>query len=224
MRITLAAVLAILLVFPKCGWTQDDKSAAKQPDSNNEKGKVPSVWMKVKLKSTENILRGLTLGDFDLVEENALRMNAFSRLEQVVHGRDAEYQTQLKFFSHANQELARQAKKKNLEGATLAFVQLTTSCFNCHRAVRDHKDDAGPSKPTWTHVLKKDTAFYLNGPQQGRPADGQLVKGAKVQLIKDAGSYCQVRTEDGRTAYVARDAMKTMRQKKAKPAKKKTPN
>ena len=218
MRITVATVLAVLLVLPRCGWTQDNKPSADQPDSK----KVPSVWMKVKLKSTENILRGLTLGDFDLVEENARRMSAFGRVEQVVHGRDAEYQTQLKFFSHANQELARQAKKKNLDGATLAFVQLTTSCFNCHRTIRDHKDDVGPPDPAWTHVLKGDTAFYLTGPQQGRPADGQLVKGTKVRRIKDSGSYCQVRTEDGRTGYIACDAMKAVRKKSPKPANKKT--
>jgi hypothetical protein len=214
MRITLATVLAVLLLLAESVWAQGDKPSLKQPESNKKEGS--SVWMKIKLKSTENILRGLTLGDFNLIEENARRMNSFGRLEKLVHSRNAEYQTQLKFFEHANRELIRQAKKKNLDGSTLAFMQLTTSCINCHHTIRDHKHGVGPTEPTWTHILKRDTAFYSTGPQQGRPADGQLGKGEKVRRIKDAGSYCQVRTEDGRAVYVACDALKL--------AKKKTPN
>jgi hypothetical protein len=215
MRITHTMLLAVILLFPKYGWAEDKKSSGKQPDATKKSSS--SVWMKVKLKSTENILRGLTLGDFDLIEENARRMNNFGRLEKLVHSRNAEYQTQLKFLEHANQELMRQAEKKNLDGATLAFVQLTTSCINCHRTIRDGKRDPKPdpipAKMVWTHSVKQATAYYLTGPQQGRPADGELAKGTKVRRIKQAGSYCQVETEDGKTAYVSCDALKPRRKK-----------
>ena len=36
-------------------------------------------------------------------------------------------------------ELIRQAGKKNLGGATLAYTQLTLSCVHCHNVVRDAK-------------------------------------------------------------------------------------
>jgi hypothetical protein len=211
MRITHATVLTFVVLFPRYGWAQDDKASDEQPGAT--KNNSSSVWMKVKLKSAENILRGLTLGDFDLIEENARRMNNFGRLEKLVHSRDAEYQTQLKFLEHANQELMRQSKKKNLDGATLAFVQMTTSCINCHRALRDGKTDDKPTKLLWTHSVKKDSAFYLTGPQQGRPADGELAKGTRVRRIKEAGSYCQVQTEDGKIAYVSCDALKPRKKK-----------
>ena len=191
----------------------DNKPAGKKPADEQPapKNSGPSVWMKVKLKSTENILRGLTLGDFDLIEENARRMNHFGRLERLVHSRDAEYQTQLKFLTHANNELVRQAQKKNLDGATLAFVHLTSSCINCHRTIRDGEQVVKPSKPVWTHTVCKQTEFYRSGPQQGRPADGQLKKGTNVMLIKEAGSYCQVRTAAHEDVYVACDALQTIK-------------
>lgn len=210
MRITLATAMAVLLLFPKCGWAQDEKPSAEHAESSKKKG--TSVWMKVKLKSTENILRGLTLGDFDLIEENARLMYKFGRLENLVHSRNADYQTQLRFLEHANQELMRQAKRKNLDGATLAFVQMTTSCVNCHRAIRGGNHDRGrsdqPTAQLWTHSVTKESEYYITGPQQGRPADGKLASGAKVLHIKDQGSYCQVRTEDGETVFVSCDALK----------------
>jgi hypothetical protein len=215
MRIASPTLLVLALLISNDGWAQGDKAPKTQPETAKNKG--GSVWMKVKLRSSQNILRGLTLGDFDLIEENARRLNNFGRLEKLVHSRNAEYQTQLKFLEHANQELMRQAKKKNLDGATLAFVQMTTSCINCHRALRDgkHEDktDDKPTKLVWTHSVKKDSAFYLTGPQQGRPADGELAKGTRVRRIKEAGSYCQVQTEDGKTAYVSCDALKPRKKK-----------
>jgi hypothetical protein len=217
MRIASPTLLVLALLISNDGWAQGDKAPKTQPETAKNKG--GSVWMKVKLRSSQNILRGLTLGDFDLIEENARRMNNFGRLEKLVHSRNAEYQTQLKFLEHANQELMRQAEKKNLDGATLAFVQLTTSCINCHRTIRDgkrdRKPDPIPAKFVWTHSVMQATAYYLTGPQQGRPADGKLTKGTKVRRIKQAGSYCQVETEDGKTAYVSSDALKP-RKKKAR--------
>ena len=51
----------------------------------------------------------------------------------------AEYRRQMAMFEFANEELVRQANAKNVEGATLAYNQLTISCVQCHRVVRDTK-------------------------------------------------------------------------------------
>ena len=50
-----------------------------------------------------------------------------------------EYKKQVAFFDFACQELIRQSEAKNLEGATLAYVQLTTGCVQCHKVMRDVK-------------------------------------------------------------------------------------
>lgn len=100
--------------------------------------KKSSVWMKLKLTASQKVLEGMTRADFKMVARHAQIMSDLGFLESWVRGkRSPEYQRQLQVFSHANQELLRQANKKNLEGMTLAFNQLTTSCAQCHREVRD---------------------------------------------------------------------------------------
>src|SRR5262245_40471326 len=102
----------------------------------------PSDWMKQKLEMSQNILAGLTKGDFDAVETNAQKMNVVNHLEKLVAADQPhykEYMRQLAAFESANRELLRQSGKKNIEGSTLAYVQLTVSCVQCHRVVRDAK-------------------------------------------------------------------------------------
>lgn len=40
-----------------------------------------------------------------------------------------------------------------------------------------------------THVVIKDTAYYVDGPQQARPEDGTLTVGTEVRLVESGSSY-----------------------------------
>ncbi len=51
------------------------------------------------------------------------------------------YKTQLEVFATANEEIIRQADEDNVEGAALAFTQLTISCVNCHKQLRKIEKD-----------------------------------------------------------------------------------
>lgn len=97
-----------------------------------------SVLMRAKLQHTEGILEGLTKADFELIEKNAKVLNTFGAMEQWFRSGLPQYDTQLRVFRLANQDLIREAQAKNLDGASLAYVQLTLSCVNCHKVVRDH--------------------------------------------------------------------------------------
>ncbi len=66
----------------------------------------------------------------------------------------------------------------------------------------------GPTTFQPTHSVTVETAYYVTGPQQARPPDGRLAAGTLVRVVEDAGSYLRVETQDGVTAYVARDALK----------------
>lgn len=61
-----------------------------------------------------------------------------------------------------------------------------------------------------TYTVVIETPFYLDGPQQARPADGLLPAGERVTLVRTAGSYAQVMLSDGRRAYVAADSLKPL--------------
>ncbi len=111
-------------------------------DETVEKGK--SFWMKKKLEYAQNILSGLATEDFEAIGKNARMMNKLSAFEKWVHGKSEQYRIQLKIFGYANEELIRQADEENLDGCGVAYMQLTLSCINCHRDVRD-LDRAGTS-------------------------------------------------------------------------------
>jgi cytochrome c556 len=111
-----------------------------------DKEKEPSYWMKKKLEYSGQILEGLTSEDFEQIGKNARSMNALGHLEKWVRANSSDYKMQLKIFSSANEQLIEMADAENLDGATLAYVQLTVSCVNCHKIVRGNPR-AAPAEP-----------------------------------------------------------------------------
>lgn len=99
--------------------------------------KPMSFWMTVKLGSSKSILESLTKGDFAKLEMDAEQMRLIGKLEGFVRRKNPDYQTQLQTFELANQEIIRQARRHNAEGAALAFNQLTSSCVACHVMLRE---------------------------------------------------------------------------------------
>lgn len=98
--------------------------------------KDPSIWMKQKLTYSSRILEGLAKGDMDLVNQNATAMRGLNKVEYFVRREPANYRTQLNVFQFSVDELIRTSRENNLDGATLAFTQMTISCVNCHKQIR----------------------------------------------------------------------------------------
>lgn len=97
----------------------------------------PSFWMKKKMEYSEKILAGLAKADYEAIEKNAMSMNSLSQIEKWVRGNTPEYKAQLATFRSANKSLIRMAQDEDIDGATLAFMQLTQSCVQCHKLIRD---------------------------------------------------------------------------------------
>jgi hypothetical protein len=98
--------------------------------------KEPSVWMRLKLKNSQEILAGLAAADFEQIRQSAVAMRGLNQIESFVRRRDEGYRTQLQVFQYSLDELVRDAEAKDLDAATLAFTQMTLSCVNCHRELR----------------------------------------------------------------------------------------
>ena len=98
-----------------------------------------SFWMKKKLVYSQQVLAGLASGDFDAIVANAQSMRNLSTVEGFIRGQTPGYRTQLQIFDEANAEIIRQAQKDNVDGVALAFTQLTISCVNCHKHLREIK-------------------------------------------------------------------------------------
>jgi len=131
--------IAILIVcsLALAGWL--DRTKSEEPRAGAEDRPQPSIWMKKKLEYAEQVLAGLASEDFDQISRSAKAMNALSQIENWVHATRPNYRTQLTIFRDANEQLIARANDSDLDGATLAYLQLTLSCVNCHKAVRDAK-------------------------------------------------------------------------------------
>lgn len=109
---------------------------AQQPKSIEQDQPV-SFWMRKKLEFSQNILGGIATADFDKIVSNAEAMGRLSRVEGFIRRQTPGYQTQLKIFEEAVADITRQANRESVEGAGLAFTQMTFSCVNCHKRLRE---------------------------------------------------------------------------------------
>ena len=132
-RFGLACLLVALAVLSVSTVGADDK----KPEAKKADKQASMTWMQRKLEHSQNILAGLTKADFEMIQSSAGKMEDLNYLEQWGREDLPEYKRQLRYFDDANKELIRQAGKKNLGGATLAYTQLTLSCVHCHNVVRD---------------------------------------------------------------------------------------
>ncbi len=115
---------------------QPTGTAATEDSVPASDDKPMSVWMEKKLIHSQAILRGLAMGDFADVKYNAGRLKVLNRVEGFVRRKNPDYRAHLHTFSRVSAEIERQAENENIEGATLAFNQLTVSCVECHKSLR----------------------------------------------------------------------------------------
>jgi hypothetical protein len=127
----IAICFAITILRGPLGRADDREAADKNQPTN--------FWMKKKLEYSQNILAGIANADFDKIVANAQAMRQLSQIEGFLHGQTPGYRTQLHIFEEAAGEIIRQGKKDNVDGAALAFTQLTISCVNCHKQLREKK-------------------------------------------------------------------------------------
>jgi hypothetical protein len=107
-----------------------------------------SFWMQKKLEHSQKMLAALATEDFDTLRQSSKALEHLSRIEGFVRrGNARNYRTQLRVFEFANRDIGRMASQKNLDGAALGFTQLTLSCINCHKIVRDTANTAIDPQP-----------------------------------------------------------------------------
>jgi len=104
--------------------------------------------MQMKLDNSKKVLEGLTSEDFDLVMKNSQAMSLLSEDAAWQVLQTPEYVERSAEFRRTADRLTAAAKKKNLDGAALAYVELTMKCIDCHKYVRDQqvRRDARPAK------------------------------------------------------------------------------
>mgnify|MGYP003346768574 CR=1 FL=1 len=104
--------------------------------------------MREKLERSQKILEALALEDYGVIARNADQLGVLSQAAAWNVLQTPEYAAHSADFLRLTQKLGRMAREKNIDGATLAYVELTINCVACHRHVRSVKTanlDAGPA-------------------------------------------------------------------------------
>ncbi len=94
------------------------------------------AFMRAKLVGSQKVLDGLVTEDFQLIKNGAQSMKQMSLAVQWPTADDAVYQHYGTEFRLQCDKLVELADEQNLQGTHYTFLQMTTTCVNCHSYVR----------------------------------------------------------------------------------------
>jgi len=144
----LAAVATLTLCVTAVWTSVPAPSTSAEPkiasDVNRQPGDI-TTFMRLKLSHSQNVLEGVALEDFEQIAKHAQSMALLSEDEKWMIFQTPEYRQYSAEFQQICRSLQRAAEKKNLDGAALAYVQLTMSCVNCHKYTRGVRMAAIPA-------------------------------------------------------------------------------
>lgn len=95
-----------------------------------------SNFMRVKLDHAQKTLEGLSRADFDLIAKHSQAISLLCEDELWMVIQTVEYRERSKEFQRSVNAITDAARNKNLEAATLAYVDATMKCVSCHKYIR----------------------------------------------------------------------------------------
>jgi hypothetical protein len=113
--------------------------AAEPPAKTQDLRSKVAFFMHAKLTNSQSVLEGLTTEQFDLIQQGAERMIVMSKAAEWRVGQGDIYAQDTAQFVAAARDLVKQAKARNLDGATVSYLQLTMNCVSCHKHIREEK-------------------------------------------------------------------------------------
>jgi hypothetical protein len=134
-RALFLAVLAALVALPVLNGLGDEPKKDQRPLSAEEESRVRAL-MQDKLEHSHKVLEAITQSDFDQIARHA---NALIVLSKKAEWRVMQTPRYLRYsddFQRAAEGLVQNAREKNLDAATLSYVEMTLSCTRCHGYVR----------------------------------------------------------------------------------------
>jgi len=114
-------------------------AAAVVAQESAPKADAVADFMRAKLGHSQRVLEGLSLEDYDLIARGAQELALASQASSWQVLQTEEYARQSGEFRRSCDSLHNAAKTKNLDGAALAWMEVTMKCIQCHKYVRDQK-------------------------------------------------------------------------------------
>jgi hypothetical protein len=111
-------------------------------DKKEDRDEILAKMMQKKLKNAHLVLDGVALGDFKKIAHGGEELVRLAKSETWQLIRSPHYERHSADFIRATEKLVKKAQEKNMDGAALAYVEMTLSCVRCHEYVREHRRDA----------------------------------------------------------------------------------
>lgn len=129
---------SIVMTFSAAVLTaQTDKEAGKPDGESKPKKTTRQHLMDGKMVITQEIFRGVVLGDFERIEKQAVALNVLTLAEEWGFNNSKQYVRMSEDLRRISKQLASAAKKKDANAATLAYQRMTLNCVECHEALKD---------------------------------------------------------------------------------------
>ncbi|WP_169974916.1 hypothetical protein [Tautonia rosea] len=132
-RTTLLAVTCLAALGIVIGGVQA-RSQGEAPQD-----RTLSMFMQAKLDHSKDVLEGLTVADFEQIVQGAQALRQLAENELWRVSPNMTYVRYTEEFIRLTEALEEQGRAKNIDGATLNYVNLTINCVNCHKFVRDQR-------------------------------------------------------------------------------------
>ena len=102
-----------------------------------EDTKKVAELMRKKLKHSQKVLEGIAVADYEVISQNADELIQISKALEWNVVKTPRYELHSNEFRRAAENLIQRAGEKNIDGAALAYVDLTLTCVRCHKYVRE---------------------------------------------------------------------------------------
>lgn len=121
-------LLSIIIAIAAVSFFASPGSSQK-PDEVGE-------FMRAKLVHSQKVVEGLALENYPLIAKHAQEMTLLSQAANWRVLQTPEYLDHSSDFRRSTEALKQAAQEKNLDGAALAYFEVTLKCVKCHKYVR----------------------------------------------------------------------------------------
>ncbi len=108
-----------------------------RPEKSEDPKHILSKFMRQKLQASSQILEGLCTEDLEMVSEGSAVLLQMSNEERWRVSNDIMYRRYSQEFATAVEELQKESKDQDMDGTSLAWVNVTMKCLKCHEWVRN---------------------------------------------------------------------------------------
>lgn len=139
-------LMAIVAIRHELGLTPvmaTSQEVAKKPveggssDNQDESKAGLSKFMRQKLDASSRVLEGLCTEDLEMVGEGSKVLLTMSHEERWRVSTDMMYRRYSSEFSTAVEELLKESEDQDMDGTSMAWVNVTMKCLKCHEWVRN---------------------------------------------------------------------------------------